>query len=77
MSGTSFAYTSNNLSDANSLAGQDIIKEWGDAPVNYRFDDKIARSEIMGMALAMAGITRNTNCRGDFADVPKSSMQIP
>lgn len=28
----------------------------------------------MGMVLAMAGITRNAHCRGDFADVPKSDV---
>ncbi len=31
--------------------------------LNYRFDDNIARSEIMGMALTMAEITRNDHCR--------------
>lgn len=28
----------------------------------------------MGMILAMKNITRNTRCRGDFTDVPKSDI---
>lgn len=67
-----FAYTSTDVSQANYLANKRIIKDWSSAPKNYRFDDYIARSEIMGMVLAMMNISRNTHCRGDFADVPKS-----
>lgn len=69
-----FAYTSADVTGANYLASKKIIKDWSSNPVNYRFDDYIARSEIMGMALAMAGVTRNTHCRGDFVDVPKSDV---
>ncbi len=69
---TTFAYTKTDIADANYLASKKIIKDWSSEPKNYRFDDYIARSEIMGMALAMMNITRNTHCRGDFADVPKS-----
>mgnify|MGYP003496278827 FL=1 len=67
-----FGYTTTDVSQANYLASKKIIKDWSSAPKNYRFDDYIARSEIMGMVLAMMNITRNTHCRGDFADVPKS-----
>ena len=59
------------VNNADYLASKKIIKYWDDIN-NYRFDDSIIRSEIMGMSLAMAGITRNTTCRGDFADVTKS-----
>lgn len=69
-----FAYTSTDVSGANYLASKRIIKDWSSEPKNYRFDDYIARSEIMGMVLAMMNITRNTTCRGDFADVPKSDI---
>lgn len=69
---TTLAYTTTDVSQANYLANKRIIKDWSSAPKNYRFDDYIARSEIMGMVLAMMNITRNTHCRGDFADVPKS-----
>ena len=37
-----------------------IIKDWV-VIKNYRFDDYIARSEIMGMVLAMMNVTRNAN----------------
>lgn len=74
ISNGAMAYTATDVSNANYLASEYIIKDWSGTPGNYRFDDNIARSEIMGMALAMAGITRNTNCRGDFADVPKSDI---
>lgn len=67
-----FGYTTNDVSQANYLASKRIIKDWSSEPKNYRFDDYIARSEIMGMVLAMMNITRNAHCRGDFADVPKS-----
>jgi hypothetical protein len=67
-----FGYTTTDVSQANYLASKRIIKDWSGEPKNYRFDDYIARSEIMGMVLAMMNITRNTHCRGDFADVPKS-----
>ena len=70
----SFAYTTTDIAGANYLASKHIIQDWSSAPEKYRFDDTIARSEIMGMALAMAGITRNAHCRGDFADVPKSDI---
>lgn len=66
------AYTSLDIAGANYLASKKIIKDWSSNPVNYRFNDNIARSEIMGMILAMKNITRNATCRGDFADVPKS-----
>lgn len=69
---SSFAYTTTDISQANYLASKRIIKDWSSEPKNYRFDDYIARSEIMGMVLAMMNITRNSHCRGDFADVPKS-----
>lgn len=69
---SAYAYTSQDVSTANMLAQKTIIKDWSASPANYRFDDNIARSEIMGMVLAMAGVERNTTCRGDFADVPKS-----
>lgn len=69
-----FAYTSVDVDGANYLASKKIIKDWSADPSNYRFDDYIARSEIMGMVLAMANVTRNTKCRGDFADVPKSDI---
>lgn len=68
-----FGYTTTNVSQANYLASKRIIKDWSSEPKNYRFDDYIARSEIMGMVLAMMNITRNTTCRGDFTDVPKSN----
>ncbi len=68
-----FGYTTTDVSQANYLASKRIIKDWSSEPKNYRFDDYIARSEIMGMVLAMMNITRNTTCRGDFADVPKSN----
>lgn len=68
-----FWYTTTDVSQANYLASKRIIKDWSSDPKNYRFDDYIARSEIMGMVLAMMNITRNTTCRGDFADVPKSN----
>lgn len=67
-----FAYTTTDISQANDLASKKIIKDWSNNPVNYRFNDYIARSEIMGMVLAMMNITRNSHCRGDFVDVPKS-----
>ncbi len=67
-----FGYTANDVTQANYLASEKIIKDWSSAPKNYRFDDYIARSEIMGMVLAMMNITRNAHCRGDFTDVPKS-----
>ena len=51
-----------NINNADYLASKKIIKYW-ENPDNYRFGDTIIRSEIMGMALAMAGITRNTTCR--------------
>lgn len=70
---STFAYTATDIAGANYLASKRIIKDWSGEPKNYRFDDYIARSEIMGMVLAMMNITRNTNCRGDFADVPKSN----
>jgi hypothetical protein len=70
---SSFAYTTADIAGANYLATKRIIKDWSSEPKNYRFDDYIARSEIMGMVLAMMNITRNTTCRGDFADVPKSN----
>lgn len=69
---STFAYTSADIIGANYLASKRIIKDWSSEPKNYRFDDYIARSEIMGMVLAMNEITRNAHCRGDFADVPKS-----
>jgi hypothetical protein len=68
-----FGYTMTDVSQANYLASKKIIKDWKSEPRNYRFDDYIARSEIMGMVLAMMNVTRNTTCRGDFVDVPKSN----
>ena len=71
---SSFAYTSDDIAGANALASKKIIKDWSSNPEKYRFDDPIARSEIMGMILAMKNIVRNENCRGDFVDVPKSDI---
>jgi len=70
----SFAYTSLDIAGANFLASKKIITDWSTNPVKYRFNDNIARSEIMGMILAMKNITRNETCRGDFSDVPKSNI---
>lgn len=64
-----FAYTSADVTTANYLANRGIIRDWSGTPANYGLENRIARAEIMGMVLEITGVTRNTTCRGDFADV--------
>jgi len=46
-----FAYTGADENRANFLATEHIIMDHSDAPVQYRFDDKIIRQEMVSIAL--------------------------
>lgn len=67
-----YAYTSADVNNANYLANKGVIKDWSNDPSKYSFDDSIARVDVIAMALAMKGITKNDTCRGDFSDVSMS-----
>lgn len=49
--GIVLGYTSGDESKANFLAAEHIITDQSGTPIQYRFDDKILRQEIVGMAL--------------------------
>jgi hypothetical protein len=49
--GIVLAYTVADENNANYLAGEHIIMDHSDAPIQYRFDDKIIRQEMVGIAL--------------------------
>ena len=49
----SSAYSSDEVYRANYLATKKIIKDWSSNIVNYRLNDAIIRSEVIGMALAV------------------------
>ncbi len=68
------AYSSADVNNANYLAGRNIIRDWSTAPANYNLEAHITRVDVMGMALAMAGITKNTTCRRDFSDVDMTGV---
>jgi hypothetical protein len=49
--GIVLGYTTSDEGNANVLAGEHIIMNHSDAPIQYRLDDKIIRQEIVGIAL--------------------------
>ncbi len=48
-----FAYTPTDEANANFLAGEGVIINQSSNPIQYRFDDKILRQEIVAIALKM------------------------
>jgi len=69
ISSASFAYTATDVTNANYLANRGIIRDWSATPTNYNFENHVARVDVIGMVLAMKGITKNDTCRGDFPDI--------
>ena len=68
-----FGYTSEDLSNANSLADQGIVTKQTTAS-KYRLDDKILRQEVIAMALKVkwVALPENYKCKKYFADATKS-----
>lgn len=67
--GTSFAYTSTDVSNAEQLVVDWIIKKQHSTN-DYRLDDKITRAEVMGIALKMKWIVLlNYQCKWYYTDV--------
>lgn len=66
------AYTSTDVNNANYLAGRNVIRDWSTSPGNYNFENHVARVDVIGMVLAMKGITKNDTCRGEFPDIDMS-----
>jgi protein-disulfide isomerase len=64
-----FAYTPQDISNAQYLANNAIIKTQK-SPILYRMDDYILRQEVIGIALKMKWITlpENYSCRKYFSD---------
>lgn len=48
-----FAYTPTDEGNANFLAGEGVIVDHSDDPVQYSFGNKILRQEIVAIALKM------------------------
>lgn len=69
----SFAYTSEDTSNAHYLADQGIITKQT-VTSKYRLDDKILRQEVIGMALKIKWVTlpENYTCKKYFADATKN-----
>ncbi len=70
---SAFAYTSEDVSNANYLADQQIVVKQTTAS-KYRLDDNILRQEVIGMALKVKGVTlpENYTCKKYFADATKN-----
>jgi len=66
-----FAYTGADENRANFLATEHIIMDHSDAPVQYRFDDKIIRQEMVSIALKIKWISipSGYTCKKYFSDV--------
>ena len=65
-------FSQTDLDMAQYLASREIVQDWKSTPEKYEFDANITRIEVINMALLMADITKNKNCRGDFSDIPKT-----
>jgi hypothetical protein len=48
---SALAYENTDITNANSLASQNIVVDQSQNPEKYRLDDKILRQEVIGMAL--------------------------
>ena len=62
----------NSLEAANKLASLGVIVDQSANPADYRLGDTVTRREIAKVAVKVAatqGVTENTECRGDFADL--------
>jgi len=60
------------LEAANSLASMGVIVDQSANPADYRLGDTVTRREIAKVAVKVAatqGVSENTECRGDFADL--------
>lgn len=68
------AYTANDISNANYLADQGIIKNWSSNPEMYKLDSYISRAGVIGILMKMTGVPVNATCRGDFVDVARSTI---
>ena len=69
-----FAYTPTDEANANFLAGEGVIINQSSNPIQYRFDDKILRQEIVAIALKMKWIEipNEYTCKKYFSDVTGS-----
>lgn len=67
---SAFAYTSEDVAIANSLADANIIVDQRTNPASYRLDDTITRQEVIGMTLKLKSIALPNNyaCKGYFTD---------
>lgn len=65
-----FAYTSDDVTIANSLADADIIVPHKNNLDAYRLDETISRQEVIGMALKLKGVALplTYDCKGYFTD---------
>lgn len=62
----------NSLEAANKLASMGVIVDQSANPADYRLGDTVTRREIAKVAVKVAatqGVSENTECRGDFADL--------
>jgi hypothetical protein len=71
--GLTFGYTSEDLSNANSLGDQGIVVKQTVAS-KYNLDSKILRQEVIAMALKIKGIDipSNYTCKKYYADTVKN-----
>lgn len=64
-----FAYTSEELSAANSLAAKEVIKNHSDNPGLYNLDNPVLRQEIALISRRVSWVSENTSCKNIFNDV--------
>jgi hypothetical protein len=74
ISNGAMAYTANDVSNANYLADQGIIKNWSTNPEMYKLDSYFSRAGVIGILMKMTGVPVNATCRGDFIDVARSTI---
>lgn len=67
-SGSIFAYTMTDVETANFLAQRWLIANRQATPDDYHLESIASRVNVMALALSVGDITKNANCRGDFAD---------
>lgn len=74
--GWTFAYTSTDLSHANSLAERGVIVKQAVA-TDYNLNSKILRQEVIAMALKVKGVTlpENYQCKKYFADTTQNNWE--
>ncbi|PID87379.1 hypothetical protein CSB07_01670 [Candidatus Gracilibacteria bacterium] len=66
------AYNDYDLSAANFLAKEKIIKDWSNQPEKFELNNNITRREMLKVMINLSGLKVENKCDGNFKDLTSS-----